>query len=311
MGVTVFEVAEGVTNLQMPNGRAYDEGDIIELTEAATTVLGREAITADPEDVGLFQSALQRLVQGGDLLPRGALDPVSVSSNGDARVLWSNLQYLIDLSAGELVRIKPGVDGHIVAMYAVVDNPVTTGSKAATLRAYISGSAVSDAVILLTQTGTPTGGDSTIELSAAGVTYDGFDIAFDDTVPEVQAKVDAVDGLEGNITVGGSTGAWTLTGVNDLANIEIAAAVDDNLTGGTSPALAATNSTVGGVPASVAGTIALTSAAATPANKVIASSANVTANNAFTDEQYIVLQASAVTAFVEGSITIYVLLQQD
>jgi hypothetical protein len=53
------------------------------------------------------------------------------------------------------------------------------------------------------------------------------------------------------------------------------------------------------------GLVALTSALATPLGKVIGGSA-ITANNTFTADQVISVEASAVTAFVEGTGTLYV-----
>lgn len=201
MGVELFEVAEGVTNLQMPDGKPYDEGDVIELAVATDTVFGRTPVSVDSEDLAGFRTALDNLVDAGSLVRKGVLSSVGNDSAGNERALWSFSVDLADITAAELIRFTPEVAGTIVAAYAVVDTAVTTAAKLATL----------------------------------------------------------------SLAVNAGTAA---------------------------------------------GTIALTSAAATPANKVIGSAANITANNTFDADDDLVITASAVTAFVEGKITIYVLLTQ-
>lgn len=311
MGVSVVQVASGVTNLQMPDGRSYDEGDIIDLVLQQETVLGREPTLVDPEDIGVVVQALADLITSGDVLYRGELcEATAGRANGDPfgrRVDWISLIHLSTIAAGEVVRVKPGFAGTAIAWYAVVDTAVTTASKAATLALAIDGATYrTDEVHTFTQTGSPTGGGTTWLVGGLG----SITVPYNANAAAVQALIDAVPALAGAVA-GGSAGAWTITFGGALANQDITASTvtATTLSGGSSPVVTPTTTTAGGQPIATGSTIALTSAAATPANKIIAGS-TITADNAFTADQELVISASSVTAFVEGAVSIHVLLQQ-
>jgi hypothetical protein len=105
-----------------------------------------------------------------------------------------------------------------------------------------------DEVQTITVTGAPASGTFVVSPFALGATA-AWNIG--DTVAQVQAKVDAVPALEGNVLVGGSVGAWTLTAVGDAANANQPASVvsSKSLTGGTSPDVTVTTNTAGGADA--------------------------------------------------------------
>ncbi len=307
MGVSVVRVADGVANLQMPDGRSYDAGDVIELAVAQETVLGRTPVEVDAEDIDLFNEALASLVGDGTLVFRGSLSEVGQSVEGDLRVLWTLPVSLASIAAGEVIRITPKVAGAIVAWYAVVDTAVTTGSKAATLSLGIDAEDHrTDEVHTFTQTGSPSSGGTTWLVGG----IDSIVVPYNANVAAVQALIDAKPALAGAVA-GGTTGTWTIAFGGALADQDITASTvtASTLSGGSSPVVTPTTTTIGGQPIATGSTISLTSAAATPAKKVIAGS-TITANDAFDEEQDLVITASSVTAFVEGAVSIHVLLQQ-
>lgn len=100
------------------------------------------------------------------------------------------------------------------------------------------------AVKTITITGTPDGGTWTFALAGQSSGA----IAYNAAAAAVQTEVDAMFG-SGNCTVTGGPGpgtAWVLTFANALANIKINnLTVTNSLTGGSSPAIAVTDTTVG------------------------------------------------------------------
>lgn len=121
-----------------------------------------------------------------------------------------------------------------------------------------STSAAVNEVQTLTLTGSPTGGSFTVAIAGASA----ITVPYNASVSAFQALVDARATLKGNVTVGGSVGAWTLTYSDDLGGTNVPAPTINNsgLTGGTSPAVTATTNTAGVVPG--AATVAHTYAAA-------------------------------------------------
>ena len=109
-----------------------------------------------------------------------------------------------------------------------------------------STSAAVNEVQTLTRTGSPTGGSFTVAIAGAAA----ITVPYNASVSAFQALVDAKPTLVGNVTVGGSVGAWTLTYSGDLGgtNVPTPTINYSGLTGGTSPQVAATTNTTGVVP---------------------------------------------------------------
>lgn len=312
MTKTFFTVADdydgGLINIAGHPG-PYEAGDLIVIDSDSEE---QRAIrdTAPGNDGALTniskqRAALTALVTNGDITYGGELP----ASAGNGATAWSLPISLSSIANGEVARIKPGFDGRVAGYSFLATADATTSSKAATLGLSIEGDDASDEITLLTQTGTPTGGSSDVEISADGEVVGEINIAFDDTVPEVQAKIDAEDGLDGNVTAGGSTDAWTLAYGGDLADTDITVVVDDNLTGGTAPALTATTTVAGGGARLVGAsgnpaTLDLTSAAVTNggviAGETIATGSNANHGN-FSEDDEIIITASSVTTFIEGA----------
>jgi len=59
------------------------------------------------------------------------------------------------------------------------------------------------------------------------------------------------------------------------------------------------------------GTLALTSANCTPLGVVVAQGAAPTAGNRFDDDDTLSIEAASVTAFAEGEITVYLVVELD
>lgn len=320
--ITTYKVDDDFTGQINLAGapKAYTGGDLIVLDsddaeERALVDLG----VHDLSNKAARDAAIDALIEAGDL---HAMGTVSDGGDGDLRT-WSVPVTLADLADGEVARIKPGFAGRVTGFLFASTADATTSGKAATLGLEIDPGVVpgsgdeedtSDGKVLLTRTGSPTGGNFDLLVSIDG----GDDVAVDDvtynsTVNAFQTLVDATD-LAGLVVVGGSAGAWTLTAAN--ASIEVTVDSGD-LTGGTSPAVTPTDVTVGGGSRIVGAegdpaTLGLTSANVTDggivAGETIATGSDALYGN-FGAEDEIVLKASAVTAFAEGAgvVTVYLL----
>ncbi len=194
MGVELFEVAEGVTNLQMPDGKPYDEGDVIELAVATDTVFGRTPVSVDSEDLAGFRDAVDNLVGAGSLVRKGVLSSVGNDSAGNERALWSFSVDLADITAAELIRFTPEVAGTIVAAYAVVDAAVTTAAKLATLSLAVNAGTAAGTIALTSAAATPANKIIAGSTTTANNTFD----ADDDLVITASAVTAFV---EGKITI--------------------------------------------------------------------------------------------------------------
>jgi len=126
---------------------------------------------------------------------------------------------------------------------------ITWGGGSPTTSSVTSSAGVNE-VQLLTLTGAPTSG--TFVATIAGIAIPAVDIAA--TVAAFQAAVDTT-ALEGDVTVGGSAGAWTLTFAGIYAGTNVAATTTVNtFVGGTSPNVVITTPTPGVAPGSATAT---------------------------------------------------------
>lgn len=129
-------IKAGLTNVQLPNGKSYDGGKVVELTEEEYKSLAATAL-------------------GDEVLDAGTSVPVPGSTNLTEIAVPVTLASIVD---GEVTRIKPGFAGTIVGFCAVVTTAVTTAAKTTTLNLEINSVNVTGGLITVTSAAaTPVG----------------------------------------------------------------------------------------------------------------------------------------------------------
>lgn len=288
----------------------------------------------------ILQTNANNISIGRRLLASG--QKVIVSQREAARLAASSIgDELLDLGPGILftseitlsgisengkvvASITPGFAGRVVAAFALVSEPVTTASRAATLSLAIDQEPGTDEVQTLTITGSPTGGTFTL-------TFDGQTtaaIAYNAAAAAVQSALEALSNVAAGdvVCAGGALPGTpvTITFGGSYAGRDVALiTATPSLTGGTAPTatVALTTSGAPGADALAAaavqgGAVALTSANATPSGKVVSGSKVIDAtfrgsaangSNHFDSNSIIRIVSSGVTAFAEGKVLVGIL----
>lgn len=240
MSKTFLKVADdfdGIINaIQGDRAGSYGAGDLIVIDtdspEArAIADLGSHALS----NAAKGASAITSLVVSGDLAVVGIL-------NDDPSDYATATRYigLADLEDDlEVLRIKPGYAGRVSGFAFLAKADATTSGKAASIEFSIEGTDLSDEINTVTVSSLTT--PFVLTVSVGEEVYTTADIAYNAATSAVKAALVAAGIATGDVTVGGSAGAYTLTWTGDLANTNVSVTatrheivtVVQNATGGT------------------------------------------------------------------------------
>ena len=177
-------------------------------------------VTSDHSNATKFGTALAALVTDGSLAYCGKIAN-SDGSNGSA--MWENTFYLPGLSDGDTFRFKPGWAGRVVGFSAASVQDATTSGKSGSFQFGILGDDLSDEI----NTATVASGTTPVVfvVTIDGETYTTAEVAYNASTTTVKSALVAAGIATGDVTVGGSAGAWTFTWTGDAANKDITFAI--------------------------------------------------------------------------------------
>lgn len=221
MSKTFLKVADdfdGIINAILGDrAGSYGAGDLIVIdTDSpegrAIVDLGDHALS----NYAKGASAMEALVIDGTLAVTGFL-------NEDPSGLFATATNIVGLSGLEndleILRIKPGFAGRVsgFAFQAIAD--ATTGGKSASITFSIEGTDLSDEINTVTVASGTT--PFILVVTTPDDTFTTADIAYNASTSAVKSALVAAGIATGDVTVGGSAGAYTLTWTGDLANTNI------------------------------------------------------------------------------------------
>lgn len=297
--------------IQLPNGFAYGAGESVVLTDEQYGQISPSAF----ED-GIVSSEQGGIFQIGNSNYQSVAIPVDLSDVADA----------------DAFSYTPNFAGSIVGVRFVPTTVTSTAGKKTTLTTKIGTTALTGGIVRLSTkncsvAGVPVPGSritalnhfaetDTINVVAGSTTafVEGKGYLVLDLVPSTTAVASRVDFIGGGLAIV----RWnvSLASVADGTVEAITPGIAGTIkhvraivtTAVTTAAKASTlNLDIGGTNVTN-GTVALTSAAATPAGKVIDNASAPSANNALAIGDTLTLEASSTTAFVEGAVTVEALV---